>query len=146
MSLLTTAQLAEMAGITKRQLQRILDAKKVDLGARRTPGGHWEIPDTLTVRRWAKRHRRWKRPSTGIQLNPGDKSRVLVTIEGISCSFNLWHRKMADEIPQWNERQMEAALQLMDEQARVHAQIKQQLQRRRQNSGSASTARSRASA
>jgi hypothetical protein len=144
MSLLTTAQLAELAGITKRQLQRILDAGKVDLGARRTPGGHWEIPDTLTARRWAKRHQRWKRPSTGIQLNPADKSRVFVTIEGISCSFNFWHRKMADVIPHWNERQMESALQLMDEQARVHAQIKMQLQRRRQSSGSAATARVRA--
>jgi len=60
MSHLSSKQLAELARITTRQAQRILDRGTPNLGATRTAGGHWIIPDTPEVRRWAREHQRWK--------------------------------------------------------------------------------------
>ena len=55
-------------------------------------------------------------------LNPDDKSRAIVTIEGISQSFRLWHRKMGVEIDSWDRDRLERALELlepMEKQART---------------------------
>ena len=46
--------------MTTRQVQRILERGTPNLGATRTLGGHWIIPDTPEVRRWAREHERWK--------------------------------------------------------------------------------------
>ena len=56
-----------------------------------------------------------------IELNPDDKSKAIVTIEGICQQFTLWHRKMATEIETWDRPRLEKALALltpMEEQAR----------------------------
>lgn len=60
MSHLSSKQLADLARLTTRQVQRILERGTPNLGATRTPGGHWAIPDTPEVRRWAREHERWK--------------------------------------------------------------------------------------
>jgi hypothetical protein len=60
MSHLSSKQLADLARLTTRQVQRILERGTPNLGATRTPGGHWIIPDTPEVRRWAREHERWK--------------------------------------------------------------------------------------
>lgn len=55
------------------------------------------------------------------QLNPADKSTAIVTIEGIRQKFDLWERKMRDEIPTWDEARLRKALDLlspMEEKAR----------------------------
>jgi hypothetical protein len=67
-SRLSSKKLAEIARMTTRQVQRILDRATPDLGATRTPGGHWIIPDTPEVRRWAKNHEKWKGDVVGITL------------------------------------------------------------------------------
>ena len=36
-------------------------------------------------------------------LNPQDKSRVFVTIEGISQNFQMWQRKMKPEMETWDK-------------------------------------------
>jgi hypothetical protein len=51
MSHITTQQLSEMAGITKRHCQRLLVGGHVP-DAVRTSGGHWSIPDSAKVRKW----------------------------------------------------------------------------------------------
>jgi hypothetical protein len=51
MSHISTLQLSEMAGITKRHCQRLLIAGHVP-NAVRTSGGHWSIPDSAKVRKW----------------------------------------------------------------------------------------------
>ena len=48
------------------------------------------------------------------QLNPDDKSRGIVTIEGISQSFALWQRKMAPEIERWDRDRLSKALALVE--------------------------------
>jgi hypothetical protein len=60
MSHLSSKQLADLARLTTRQVQRILERGTPNLGATRTPGGQWIIPDTPEVRRWAREHERWK--------------------------------------------------------------------------------------
>lgn len=50
--------------------------------------------------------------------NPQDKSRGIVTIEGIAQSFDLWHRKVAPEIGQWGRDKIERALELLEPIAR----------------------------
>lgn len=50
--------------------------------------------------------------------NPQDKSRGIVTIEGIAQSFELWHRKVAPEIAGWGRDKIERALELLDPIAR----------------------------
>jgi hypothetical protein len=47
-------------------------------------------------------------------LNPADKSKAIVTIEGISQSFALWHRKMAGEVETWDRDRLKRALELLE--------------------------------
>lgn len=47
-------------------------------------------------------------------LNPEDKSRGIVTIEGICQSFALWQRKMAPEIERWDRARLTKALSLVE--------------------------------
>lgn len=47
-------------------------------------------------------------------LNPRDKSSAIVTIEGISQEFSLWHRKMAKEIETWDRERLTKALALVE--------------------------------
>ena len=47
-------------------------------------------------------------------LNPDDKSRAIVTIEGICQSFSLWQRKMAPEIERWDRDRLTKALALVE--------------------------------
>jgi hypothetical protein len=47
-------------------------------------------------------------------LNPEDKSRAIVTIEGICQSFALWQRKMAPEIERWDRERLTKALSLVE--------------------------------
>jgi hypothetical protein len=130
MTLISTTELAKIANVEKRQIQRILERGVIDFGATKTPGGHWEIPDTVKVRRWAKNHERWKRggsaKKSGLNNSSGksyDKSHAIVTIEGISHSFALWYRGMAPKMERWEGRQLDAAIALLDQQARVHAEL-----------------------
>lgn len=62
-----------------------------------------------------------------LQLNPGDKSAGLVTIEGISGHFDLWLKKVqADGFPQsWDHARLERVADYLSDMAQVHAQIKQ---------------------
>ena len=55
-------------------------------------------------------------------LNPPDKTRAIITIEGISESFAQWERKMRDEVTTWDRDKLERALALlepMERQARL---------------------------
>lgn len=47
-------------------------------------------------------------------LNPRDKSRNIVTIEGVSRSFTAWFSKMGPDIPTWNKTQLSKALTLLE--------------------------------
>lgn len=66
-------------------------------------------------------------PEEKPKLNPDDKSRALVTIEGISQSFSLWKRKMSAEIPYWTRDQKERALDLLEPLAQQYIDIKKSL-------------------
>lgn len=123
MSLLTTSQLADLAGITRRQAQRILDRGTPNLGARRTPGGHWEIPDSGAVRKWARNHRRWARNDGGKAINPPGKGGAIVTIQGINQGFQLWKRNVGPAIGRWNKDQLDAAISLLAPQAELHTEL-----------------------
>jgi hypothetical protein len=123
MTLISTTQLAVIAGLRTRQIQRLLDKGVPGLGATKSEGGHWIIPDTPAVRKWAKNHRRWKRPTVKPGLNPADKSRGIVTIEGITQQFVIWHRKMSAVIETWDENRLDSAIQLLEPQAQVYAEL-----------------------
>jgi hypothetical protein len=47
-------------------------------------------------------------------LNPNDKSKAIVTIEGICQQFALWHRKMDSQIGSWDRPRIEKALALIE--------------------------------
>jgi len=53
-------------------------------------------------------------PKEAPRLNPADKSSAIVTIEGISQQFTLWHRKMDAQITSWDKPQIEKALGLLE--------------------------------
>lgn len=46
-------------------------------------------------------------------LNPDDKTKAIVTIEGLSQKFEMWERKMHDEIEAWDKARLERALELL---------------------------------
>lgn len=51
-----------------------------------------------------------KEPSSNAQ----DKSKAIVTIEGITQSFKLWQRKVSDEIETWDKDRLSRALSLIE--------------------------------
>ena len=46
--------------------------------------------------------------------NAHDKSKAIVTIEGITQSFKLWQRKVADDIDNWDNDRLGRALTLLE--------------------------------
>lgn len=133
MTHISTAELAEMAQVKKRQIQRLLEKHGKRLGATKTDGGHWLIPNSARVRNWAKNHKPWQRdarksrkPSKSI--NPSDNSVKMVTIEGISLMFDMWLRKVGNKIPCWDETQIKQAMALLDLQAGTYEYLAKRLQ------------------
>lgn len=73
MSHISTQKAADLAGISKRHLQRLLNAGGVVPSATRTSGGHWRIENDSSFQNWAKSYKRWDGKSrnakdTGIAL------------------------------------------------------------------------------
>ena len=66
-------------------------------------------------------------PDAKPALNPADKTRAIVTIEGLSQKFELWQRKMADEIQQWDKDKLTRALDLLEPMAREAQRIRELL-------------------
>jgi hypothetical protein len=54
--------------------------------------------------------------------NANDKSKAIVTIEGITQSFKLWQRKIADDIDNWDNDRLGRALTLLEP---IEAQARQ---------------------
>lgn len=52
-------------------------------------------------------------PEPAPALNPADKTRAIVTIEGLSQKFELWQRKMDSEIATWDADRLKRALELL---------------------------------
>jgi flagellar biosynthesis regulator FlaF len=46
--------------------------------------------------------------------NAKDKSKAIVTIEGITQSFKLWQRKIKDDIDNWDKERLTRALSLLE--------------------------------
>jgi hypothetical protein len=60
-------------------------------------------------------------------LNPADKTKAFVTIEGLSQKFEMWERKMHDEIDTWDKPRLERALELLTPMEATAARIRQLL-------------------
>ena len=53
-------------------------------------------------------------PEAKPELNPADKTKAIVTIEGLSQKFLLWQRKMNEEVTTWDSDRLNAALNLLE--------------------------------
>lgn len=60
-------------------------------------------------------------------LNPSDKTKAIVTIEGIAQQFVMWHRKMDSEITNWDRPRVEKALALLEPIEREAARLRSML-------------------
>lgn len=60
-------------------------------------------------------------PQDKPSINPNDKSKALVSIEGIHQRFSMWQRKMQDDIPSWQPAQIKRALELLEP---IEAQVR----------------------
>jgi hypothetical protein len=60
-------------------------------------------------------------------LNPDDKTKAIVTIEGLSQKFTVWERKMSDDIGKWDRDRLERALELLSPMEATAARIRQLL-------------------
>jgi hypothetical protein len=60
-------------------------------------------------------------------LNPDDKTKAIVTIEGLSQKFTVWERKMSDDIGKWDKARLERALELLTPMEQTAARIRQLL-------------------
>jgi len=47
-------------------------------------------------------------------INPADKSTAIVTIQGIGSQFQLWERKMKDEIPRLSAENLTKAIEILE--------------------------------
>jgi hypothetical protein len=66
-------------------------------------------------------------PAEKPTLNPTDKTTAIVTIEGLSQKFQLWERKMSDDIGKWDKARLERALELLTPMETTAARIRQLL-------------------
>ena len=57
-------------------------------------------------------------------LNPDDKTKAIVTIEGLSQKFPGWERKMSDDIGKWDRDRLERALELLTPMEATAARIR----------------------
>ena len=57
-------------------------------------------------------------------LNPDDKTKAIVTIEGLSQKFTVWERKMSDDIGKWDKARLERALELLTPMETTAARIR----------------------
>jgi hypothetical protein len=57
-------------------------------------------------------------------LNPDDKTKAIVTIEGLSQKFTVWERKMSDDIGKWDRDRLERALELLTPMEATAARIR----------------------
>lgn len=62
-------------------------------------------------------------------LNPADKTKAIVTIEGINQRFILWKRKMDEEVTTWDSDRLNAALNLLEPMEREAQRIRNLLSR-----------------
>ena len=60
-------------------------------------------------------------------LNPDDKTKAIVTIEGLSQKFSVWERKMSDDIGKWDRDRLTRALELLTPMEQTAARIRQLL-------------------
>jgi len=60
-------------------------------------------------------------------LNPPDKTKAIINIEGIHQSFVLWERKMHDEIETWGSDKLTRALELLEPMERQARAIRERL-------------------
>ena len=60
-------------------------------------------------------------------LNPDDKTKAIVTIEGLSQKFSVWQRKMHDDITKWDRDRLTRALELLTPMEATAARIRQLL-------------------
>ena len=60
-------------------------------------------------------------------LNPSDKSRVFVSIEGINQQYVMWERKMGDEIQTWDGDKCKRALEFLEPMESMAAKLRNQL-------------------
>jgi len=67
-------------------------------------------------------------PEAKPALNPADKTRAILTIEGLSMKFEMWQRKMDQEITEWDADRLHRALELLtpfeQEAARIRSLLK----------------------
>ena len=66
-------------------------------------------------------------PEAKPALNPSDKTKAIVTIEGLSQSFILWQRKMSDEIQGWDKDRLNRALELLEPMEREAKRVRELL-------------------
>lgn len=60
-------------------------------------------------------------------LNPSDKSRVFISIEGINQQFGMWERKMCDEIKTWDGDKCKRALEFLEPMESMATKLRNQL-------------------
>lgn len=66
-------------------------------------------------------------PEPKPDINPSDKSKGIVTIEGITQQFALWSRKMQPEIAKWDAVKLKRALELLEPMERQAQEIRARL-------------------
>jgi hypothetical protein len=63
-------------------------------------------------------------PEAKPTLNPDDKTKAIVTIEGLSQKFTVWERKMSDDIGKWDKARLTRALELLTPMEATAARIR----------------------
>jgi hypothetical protein len=102
--------------VSDRQFRRYIKEGLIpDSWIKKTAHGHFhfEVPLNTKWGDYRRRIEQWrrlrfqrgwnKRPRRDDSMNPLDKSRGIVTIEGLSQKFDMWARKMFPEIVGWDD-------------------------------------------
>jgi len=90
--------------------------------------GRWGIEFTADTEAQLELDLGLSLPEPKPALNPADKTKAIVTIEGLSQSFILWQRKMSDEIQGWDKDKLTRALDLLEPMEREAKRVRQLLE------------------
>jgi hypothetical protein len=112
--LLRPAQAAALAGVSTVAIWKAQQRGEIRATAITSRGALYTRQALKDWKAFRKR-REQQRMKPPVNLNAGlGRGVAIISIQGITQEFSMWHRRAADTIPKWGEPEITKALDLLD--------------------------------
>lgn len=130
---LTLHEVHKLSGTPVRTIQRHAAQGRFP-DAYRHDGCHWTFQNNAALQVWIKEQARsrQRRATPNAKINGSlGRGTGFVSIEGLRGGFDIWHRRMALEIPNWNANQLRRAIELLSPLAEEVKNWRERLEKKR---------------